>query len=160
MTPEPDKAARAHLLKLLDWHDAHVDFDTVVARWRADFRGQKLNNAPHTAWELLEHMRLAQWDILDFCRNPEYQEKSFPDDYWPPTSAPPDDAAWTKSVADFQRDREELKKLVLNEKTGLFAPLPHGSGQTLFREILLVTDHNSYHIGQLVQLGRLLGVLG
>lgn len=157
---DTDKSLRGHLLKLLDWHDAHVDFDTVVARWRADYRGTKFDRAPHTAWELLEHMRIAQADILDFCRNPDYQELSFPDDYWPPTYTPPDDAAWSKSVAGFQRDREELKRIVQDPKTDLFARIPHGNGQTIFREITLVADHTSYHLGQFVQLGRLMGALG
>ena len=155
-----EKALREHLLKLLDWHDAHVDYDTVVARWRADYRGTKANNAPHTAWELLEHMRIAQRDMLDFIRSDNYQERSFPDEYWPPTYAPPDDAAWAKSIADFQRDREELKRIATDTKTDLFAPLPNGDGQTIFREIVLVADHTSYHIGQLVQLGRMIGAVG
>ncbi len=120
-------------------------------------RGAKLERLPYTAWQLLEHVRLAQWDILDFSHNPDYREKKFPDDYWPKTEAPPNEEAWRKSVAAFRHDLKEMQKLVENPKTDLFAKIPWGDGQTILREALLVADHNAYHLGQLVMLRRLLG---
>lgn len=148
---------RAHISRALDWGDAHVDFDTIVEGMPSALRGAKPDGAPHSAWELLEHLRITQEDILDFCRNPEYWERNWPDEYWPPTMAPPDDAAWARSTEAFRRDREELKKLTLDPAIELYAAIAHGTGQTYLRELLLVIDHNSYHLGQLVSLRRQLG---
>lgn len=154
----PDEARlRDHLVRLLDWEDAHRRFDDVVADWPANLRGKKPRGAAHSAWELLEHLRLAQADILDFCRNPHYAEPPFPEGYWPREAAPPTEAAWEDSVAQFKRDLEALKALVREPEIDLYAPIPHGQGQTYLREILLVADHNAYHLGQLVLLRRLLG---
>jgi hypothetical protein len=147
---------RKQLLDLLRMEGAHVSFDSAVAGFPAALRGRKPNGAPHTAWQLLEHMRIAQEDILDFSRNPQYREKGFPDDYWPATGAPPDAAAWDRSIELFQKDLEEMKKLVADPKQDLSARIPHGEGQTLLREALLVADHNSYHLGQLVFLRKML----
>ena len=133
------------------------NFEDAVADFPPQLRGAKLERLPYTAWQLLEHVRLAQWDILDFSRNPKYREMKFPDDYWPKTEAPPSDDAWKKSVAAFRRDLKEMQKLVENPKTDLFAKIPWGDGQTILREALLVADHNAYHLGQLVMLRRLLG---
>ena len=135
---------------------AHLEFDSAVAGFPAKLRGAKPHGAPHTAWQLLEHMRMAQDDILDFSRNPQYREKHFPDDYWPATEAPPDAAAWDRSIERFKSDLEEMKKLVADPKQDLTARIPHGEGQTLLREALLVADHNSYHLGQLVFLRKML----
>ena len=107
--------------------------------------------------KFVEHLRLAQWDILDFSRNPKYKEMKFPDDYWPPTEAPPDAEAWEKSLATFRADLEEMAKLVENPSTDLFARIPWGDGQTILREALLIADHNAYHLGQIVLLRRMLG---
>ena len=147
---------RKQLVDLLRMEGAHLEFDSAVAGFPAKLLGTKPHGAPHTAWQLLEHMRLAQEDILDFSRNPQYQEKRFPDDYWPATEAPPDRAAWDRSIELFQRDLEEMKKLVADPKQDLTARIPHGDGQTLLREALLVADHNSYHLGQLVFLRKML----
>ena len=147
---------RKQLVDLLRMEGAHLEFDSAVAGFPAELRGTKPHGAPHTAWQLLEHLRIAQEDILDFSRNPQYREKQFPDDYWPATDAPPDAAAWDKSIELFQRDLEEMKKLVADPKQDLTARIPHGEGQTLLREALLVADHNSYHLGQLVFLRKML----
>lgn len=147
---------RKQLLDLLRMEGAHVPFDSAVAGFPAALRGRKPDGAPHTAWQLLEHMRIAQEDMLDFSRNPQYREKQFPDDYWPATDAPPDAAAWDRSIELFQKDLEEMKKLVADPQQDLTARIPHGEGQTLLREALLVADHNSYHLGQLVFLRKML----
>lgn len=157
---EHDRELREHILYLLRGGGAHGNFDDAVADFPSKVRGAKLERLPYTAWQLLEHVRLAQWDILDFSRNPDYREKKFPDDYWPKTEAPPDDEAWRKSVAAFWHDLKEMQNLVENPKTDLFAKIPWGDGQTILREALLVADHNAYHLGQLVMLRRLLGAWG
>jgi hypothetical protein len=148
---------RAHLSRALDWADAHVDFDTAVSNMPANLRGTKPEHAAHTPWELLEHLRITQEDILDFCRNSEYWERNWPEEYWPPSPEPPDDGAWERSADAFRRDREDLKRLALDPSVELFAAVPHGTGQTYLREFLLVIDHNSYHLGQLVGVRIQLG---
>ena len=147
---------RKHLLNVLRMKGAHMSFDEAVAGFPAAQRGVKPKGVPHTAWQLLEHLRLAQWDILDFSRNPKYKEKKFPDDYWPKTEAPPDDAAWDRSVEQFQQDLKAMEELVSDPKADLTERIAHGKGQTLLREALLVADHNSYHLGQLVFLRKML----
>jgi len=153
----PDDALRVLLSKLLSWEDAHVSFDGAVEGIPPDFRGSRPEGAPHSPWQLLEHIRICQRDILDFCRDPEYVERKV-EDYWPSGPAPPTDAAWDGSIASFRRDRDALKALAADSETDLFAPIPHGSGQTYLRELVLVADHNSYHVGQLVLLRNLLGI--
>jgi uncharacterized damage-inducible protein DinB len=123
----------------------------------AELQGAKPDGSAHSPWELLEHLRIAQDDILDFCRNAEYRERNWPDEYWPPSPAPPDAEAWARSADAFRRDREDLKRLALDPSIELFAAIPHGTGQTYLRELLLVIDHNSYHLGQLVSLRIQLG---
>lgn len=151
-----ERALRKHLRWLLRSHDAHLDFDAVLDDWPTKQRGVKPRGAPHTAWQLLEHLRICQWDILDFCRNPNYKEMKF-EHYWPKTEAPPDGWTWEKSLKAFRTDLKAMQKLVADPKTDLFAPIPHGQGQTILREALLTADHNAYHLGQLVLLRRLLG---
>lgn len=151
-----DNTLREHLLYLLGGGGAHLDFDTAVADVPPNLRGARPAGTPHSPWQLLEHMRISQWDILDFCRNPDYAELEFPKGYWPPTEAPPEAAAWEKSVEAFRADLEAMKKLVADPSTDLFARIPHGQGQTILREALLVADHNAYHLGQLVLVRRLL----
>jgi uncharacterized damage-inducible protein DinB len=112
---------------------------------------------PYSPWQLLEHLRLAQHDILDFCLNPSYEEMNWPDDYWPASPSPPSAAAWDDSVAAYRRDLEAMQRLAGDPKIDLFATIPHGSGQTYLREILLVVDHAAYHIGQIVLVRRSLG---
>ena len=152
-----DKALRQHLINLLRSKHAHLDFDTVIARLPAKLRGAKVRGLPFTAWRLLEHVRIAQWDILEFSRNAQHVSPNFPEDYWPKTDAPPSAAAWEKSVAAFRKDLRAMQDLVADPSTDLFVPIPHGTGQTILREALLVADHNSYHLGQLALLRRLLG---
>jgi hypothetical protein len=145
---------RQHLLNLLTSKEAHLSFDQAVADFPVQLRGKKPKGAPHTAWQLLEHMRLAQEDILDFSRNLDYQERKFPDDYWPATAAPPDEEAWDRSIAQFEKDLKAMRELAASGD--LFTKLAHGQGQTLLREALLVADHNAYHLGQLVFLRKML----
>jgi hypothetical protein len=147
---EPDSSLRKHLENLLSMEGAHLSFDAAVDDFPAHLRGVKPPGAPHTAWQLLEHLRIAQEDILDFSRNPEYREKNFPDDYWPAGEAPPDQHSWDESVRRFRSDLRELRELIADTKNDLLAPIPHGQGQTLLREALLVADHNAYHLGQLI----------
>jgi hypothetical protein len=152
-----DDPLRAHLERLLDWEDAHVAFDAAVSDIPLDMRGRRASGLPYSPWQLVEHMRITQHDILDFCRNPNYAEMKWPDDYWPKTSEPPGPNAWEKSVASFRGDREALKQFFADPNLDLFAVIPHGTGQTYLREALLVADHNAYHVGQLVAVRRLLG---
>jgi len=151
-------ALREHVLRVLDWHDAHVDFDTAVTGVPPGARGIRPDGAAHSPWQILEHMRIAQHDILEFCRNPAYEEMHWPDDYWPASPAPPGASAWDESIAAFRRDREALKRWFGDRALDLVAKIPHGTGQTYLREALLVADHNAYHLGQLVAVRRLLGV--
>jgi hypothetical protein len=153
-----DAELRKHLLDVLDGGHAHASFDNVIADFPAKLRGEVPKGLPHSGWMLLEHMRLAQWDILDFSRNPKYKSMKWPQDYWPKTPAPPDAAAWEKSVKSFRDDLDAMKKLVNDPKTDLFAKIPWGEGQTTLREALLVADHNSHHLGQLIDVRRLLGI--
>lgn len=147
---------RRHLDNMLRMEGAHISFAAAVAEFPVTLRGTKPPGAPHTAWELLEHMRIAQEDILDFSRNPGYRDKAFPDDYWPPSPEPPSEEAWDRSVRQFESDLEEMRELIADPAKDLFARIPHGSDQTLMREALLVADHNAYHLGQLVFLRRML----
>ena len=152
-----DKALRQHVVKLLKCRDAHADFEAAIKDFPVELRGKTPKGAEHSAWELLEHLRIAQWDILDFSRNPEYKAREWPREYWPETQAPPNASAWTKSVKAFQKDLQTMCDLVVDEKTDLFAKIPHGDGQTILREALVAADHNAYHLGEMVLLRRLLG---
>jgi hypothetical protein len=149
---------REQLRKMLDWEEAHVPFDHAIDRIPPEMRCRRPEGAPYSPWELVEHLRITQHDILDFCRNPRYQEIRWPDDYWPSSQAPADDAAWDESIARYRADREAMQALVTDESSDLFARIPHGSGQTYIREALLVFDHASYHLGELVLVRRLLGI--
>ncbi len=153
-----DKVIRDHILKLLKGRQGHVDFETVLANLPQEFQGKKPEGAPHTPWQLLEHMRIAQGDILEFSRDPKHVSPKFPEGYWPNSEAPPDEGAWQKSLTSFAADLQAMADLVADPSTDLYARIPHGSGQTILRNALLVADHNSYHLGQLVLLRRLLGV--
>lgn len=144
------------LARLLVWEDAHVGFGAVIAGIPPELRGARPNGLPYSAWQLLEHMRLAQRDILDFCRNPGYVEPRSMAEYWPASAEPPAPEAWDKTVAAFRADREAIGKIA--REGDLFSAVPQGSGQTFLREIVLVADHNAYTLGQLVVLRRLLGI--
>jgi hypothetical protein len=152
-----EKALRDHVLYLLKGGGAHAGFEDAIKNFPAELRGKKVKGLPHTAWMLLEHMRIAQWDILDFSINPKYKTMKWPEDYWPASAAPPTPAAWNDSIKDFNKDLRAMEDLVANPKTDLFQKIPWGEGQTILREALLIADHNSYHVGQLVTLRRLLG---
>src|SRR5262245_29438049 len=152
-----DKALREQLAKFLDWHDAHVGFDGAVKDLPPALRGVVPNGFVHSAWQLVEHIRLAQADILEFCRSSRYKEKKWPDEYWPTAPEPPSDAAWTRSLSLVRRDRRAFQRLAKNKRINLFAKIPHGSGQTYLREILLVADHTAHHAGQLIDVRRALG---
>ena len=157
MKTSPDKSLRQHLLYLLKEGGAHATFEDVIKDFPAKQRSQKIPHFPHTAWMLLEHMRIAQRDILEFSRNPRHKSPKWPDGYWPKTDAPPTPAAWANRIAGFRKDLKAMEALITSPKTDLYAPLPWGDGQTVLREALLVADHNAYHLGQLVTLRRLLG---
>lgn len=159
MTESPDPL-RAQLVRLLDWEEAHVGFDKAVDGVPPGQRGSQAAGFEHTPWQLVEHLRIAQKDILDFCVNAQYVHAlEWPDDYWPQSPAPPNATAWDESVADFRADREKLKRLVRDTHVDLFATVPTGTGQqTYLRAVLLVADHNAYHLGQLVAVRRALGI--
>jgi hypothetical protein len=157
MTTDQTAALRQHLLYLLRGGGAHLDFDKAIAGLPPELRGARADGVPHTPWRLLEHLRIAQWDILEFCRDPRHVSPAFPGGYWPQGDAPPEPAAWDRSVEAFRSDLRAMQDLVADPATDLFTPLPHGEGQTILREALLVADHNAYHLGQLVVVRRLLG---
>ena len=152
-----DHSLRQHLVKLLESEGAHVDFNAAIADLPADMRGVKASGVPFTAWQLLEHLRIAQSDILEFSRNAKHESPKWPEGYWPEADTPSTDVAWEASVQAFRRDLKAMEDLVSDPSTDLFARIPHGSGQTILREALLIADHNAYHVGQLVLLRRALG---
>jgi DinB superfamily len=152
-----EKALRDYLKRFLSWHEAHADWKAALKDFPEKLRGTRPPGAPYSAWQLLEHMRLATNDILEFSRDPKHVSPDWPAGYWPENPEPPSAAAWEKSAKSLEHDLEEMGKLVSDPKTDLFAKIPHGSGQTIFREALLIADHNAYHVGQLVLVRRLLG---
>ena len=152
-----NQALRAHLVSLLQGGGAHLNFDRAVAGLPENLRGAKVKGVPHTPWRLVEHMRIAQWDILEFSRNTKHVSPDFPEGYWPEGDAPSDSEAWERSVSEFRSDLQAMIALVADPQTDLVARIPHGDGQTILREALLVADHNAYHLGQLVLLRRCLG---
>jgi len=157
MTNDHDQSLRKHLLELLAGGSAHVRLEDVLKDFPAKLWGAKPEKFPHSAWMLLEHMRLAQWDILEFSRNKKHESPKWPEGYWPKTAEPPDRTSWDKSIKEFQRDLKAMEDLVSNSKTDLFGKIPWGDGQTILREALLVADHNAYHLAQIVDVRRLLG---
>lgn len=152
-----ETSLREHLLYLLRGGGAHLSFDDAIRDLPPGLRGSKPDRVPHSPWRVIEHMRIAQWDILEFSRNPEHVSPDFPDGYWPAGDGPPSSAAWEDSVRAFRDDLEAMQKLVADPATDLFNPIPHGTGQTILREALLVADHNAYHLGQLLVVRRALG---
>ncbi|MEA2339280.1 MAG: hypothetical protein QOE82_3287 [Thermoanaerobaculia bacterium] len=148
-------ALRDHLLDLLHSGDAHQDFDSAVDAVPADLRGKRPAGAPHSPWELLEHMRIAQYDILEYSLHADFVSPEFPSGLWPPSPEPPNDSAWDESVAKFRADRARFAAIVKDESIDLFAKIPHGSA-TMLAQILMTADHNVYHLGQLVLARRML----
>ncbi len=153
-----DKSLRDHLLSLLKGGGAHASFDAAIGDWPVQLAGAKVANFPHTAWMLLEHMRLAQWDIVEFSRNSKHVSPAWPEGYWPASEAPPNEKAWTASMAAFKNDLRTMARLVADRRVDLYARIPWGDGQTILREALLVADHNAYHLGQLVMLRKSIGI--
>ncbi|MGA9802239.1 MAG: DinB family protein [Terriglobales bacterium] len=153
-----DQPLRDHLLYLLKGGGAHADFDAAMGDWPVQLAGVKVANFPHTAWMLLEHMRLAQWDILEFSRNAKHVSPKWPEGYWPASEAPPNEKAWKTSMAAFRTDLRTMERLVANRRVDLYARIPWGDGQTILREALLVADHSAYHLGQLVMLRKSIGI--
>lgn len=153
-----DQSLRDHLLYLLKGGGAHTGFDDAMGDWPVQLAGAKVANFPHTAWMLLEHMRIAQWDILEFSRDRKHVSPAWPEGYWPALEVPPNEKAWTASMAAFKKDLRTMQRLVADRKTDLYARIPWGDGQTILREALLVADHNAYHLGQLVMLRKSIGI--
>jgi DinB superfamily len=153
---DPQQELRQHLLELLAGGSAHAKFEDVIKDLAPELRGKKPANFPHSAWMLLEHLRIAQRDILEFSRSQNHKSPKWPEGYWPKTEAPPSESAWTESIAQCRSDLKALMDLVANPKTDLFAKIPWGEGQTILREALLTADHNSHHLGQLIDVRRLL----
>lgn len=149
---------RDQLSRLLAWEDAHVGFDNAVDGIPAELRGTRPSNLPYSPWQLIEHLRITQHDILEFCRNPNYKELKWPDDYWPASDAPPSARAWDESIRMFRQDRKALQQLAADPAVDLTARIPHGDGQTYLRELILAADHAAYHLGELVVVRRLLGI--
>ena len=153
-----DQQLREHVLYLLQGGGAHLDFDKAIAGLPAHLRGAKPDGVNHTPWRLLEHLRICQWDILQYSRNPDYVSLDFPDGYWPDSDGPPSDEAWEQSVEAFRADLRAMQDLVSDPTVDLMAQIPHGEpGHTILREALLLTDHNAYTLGQLVVVRRALG---
>jgi hypothetical protein len=153
-----DQSLRDHLLYLLKGGGAHASLDDAIGDWPIQLAGAKVANYPHSAWMLLEHLRLAQWDILEFSRNSRHVSPAWPAGYWPTADAPPGEKEWKASMAAFKNDLREMQRLVADRKTDVHAKIPWGEGQTILREALLVADHNAYHIGQLVMLRKAIGI--
>jgi hypothetical protein len=152
-----DKSLRDHLRNMLDWDNAHIRFDDAVKDFPRELRGRRPPGSPHSAWELLEHLRIALVDILEFSRDGRHVSPAFPEGYWPSSEAPLSDDAWDESVAGYRAALREFAELVADDGVDLFAAIPHGEGKTVLREVLLAVDHNAYHLGQLVMVRRLLG---
>jgi hypothetical protein len=152
-----DDSLRQQLARFIDFGEAHVTADAALAPLDLSLQGKRVQGLPHSPWELLEHIRITQHDILDFCVNPKYEEMKWPDDYWPKSPAPPAADSWKASVARFHEVRDALRKLATDSKVDLFAKIPHGDGQTCLRELILAQDHLSYHLGQLVLVRQALG---
>jgi hypothetical protein len=151
---------RETLVRALGWEDGHVGFETAVAGLLPEHRATIPAGLPYSIWQVAEHIRLTQRDILEFCYDPEYQERHWPDDYWPQSADPPDESTWQATCTAVADDRNALARLVRDSARSLVAPIPHGDGQTLLREAVLVIDHTAYHVGQIVLLRKALGAWG
>jgi hypothetical protein len=152
-----EQALRDQLVQVFDWDHAHIKFDDAVKDFAPALRGKRPDGGPHSAWELLEHLRITLWDILEFTRDAKHVSPDFPKGYWPTSEAPPNDNAWDESIAKYRADLRALAELTADTSVDLYARIPHGDGQTVLREILLTIDHNAYHLGQLMMVRRILG---
>jgi hypothetical protein len=153
-----EKSLRDHVLYLLKGGGAHISFDDALAGWPVQLTGVKVAKFPHTAWMLLEHMRLAQFDILEYSRNPKHVSPAWPEGYWPSSEAPEHEEAWAASLIAFKKDLRAMERVVADSKVDLYARIPWADGHTILREAMLVADHNAYHLGQLVAVRKSLGV--
>jgi len=153
---DKDKALREHVLEMLEGKSAHIDIESALKDFPLGKINEKPNGSPHSAWQLLEHIRIAQWGILDFCRNSDYKEMKWPDDYWPKENGTAD--KWNESLRGLLSDLQEMRDLVADESIDLFAKIAWGSGQTILREALLIVDHNAYHLGQIVFIKKMFEV--
>ena len=153
-----DQSLRNQLVGLLEGSYSHDSFDKAVADWRPELRGVRPPGGNHSAWELIEHIRIAQWDILEFSRSARHVSPKWPEGYWPETAEPPNEEAWDETIEWLEEDLKLMLGLILDPKVDLHARIPHGDGQTLLREALTLATHNSYHIGQLMTLRKILGV--
>jgi hypothetical protein len=151
-----DQSLRDHVLYLLRGEGAHLSFEDFVADFPVESCGRKIEGLPYTVWQVLEHMRIAQWDILEFSRDGKHVSPKWPEGYWPQQDQPGNAELWQETVTKFRDDLKQIEELVSATSTNLFAKIPHGSGQTILREALLVADHNAYHLGALVVMGRIL----
>ena len=156
MKADPQRSLRQHLADLLDKAEAHADARSTLKDFPIALAGKKPAGSPHTPWQLLEHMRIAQWDIFNFSIDAKHVSPKFPEGYWPKSESPKSEAEWNQSVKQFLADLDAMKKLIMNPKTDLFAEIAHGEGQTILREALLAADHSAYHLGQLILLRRML----
>lgn len=152
---DQQKALREHVLELLEGKSAHIDLETAIKSFPVNKINMRLENSPHTAWQLLEHIRIAQWDILEFSRSAEHVSPDFPEGYWPKDEGTEDN--WQKSIAQILDDLQAMRDMIADEANDLYMIIPWGNGQTLLREALLVSDHNAYHLGQIVLLNKMLG---
>ncbi|HEX2919012.1 MAG TPA: DinB family protein [Edaphobacter sp.] len=155
--PEKNAVLRQQLIELIKGGNAHIQFHKVVEDFPVELRGKRPTGAPHSPWEEMEHMRIAQWDILEFSRDPDHVSPDWPKGYWPESPEPPSEDAWERSIHSIRADMQSMCALIADDSADLYARIPHGSGHTLLREALLVADHNAYHLGQLVLLRRMLG---
>jgi hypothetical protein len=155
-----DILLREQLLHLLNGGNAHMTLEEAVADYPTASMNTRFPNGEYSSWHLLEHIRLSQWDILDFIRNPEYQEREWPKEYWPPQTAQASEADWKETLALFQRDMQALHAIARDPQIDLHARIPWGSGQTILRELLLVADHNAYHIGEFAIMRQVMGTWG
>jgi DinB superfamily len=156
MINDNDKSLRDHLLSLLNGAEAHVNFEDFVGSFPVELCGEKIDGLPYTPWQVLEHIRIAQWDILQFSRDAKHVSPKWPEGYWPAQDNPGTPELWQETIGKFRDDLEQMESLVADPASDLFAKIPHGIGQTLLRETLLIADHNSYHLGALLVMGRLL----
>ena len=152
-----DASLREHLINLLTGSHAHADFEAAIRNFPAELRGKRPDGADHSPWQLVEHLRIAQWDILEFSRDAKHVSPDWPGGYWPANPEPPDEKAWDKSVRAFRKDLKTFCALISDPATDLYAKIPHGDGQTILREALLIADHNAYHVGQIVLVRKMLG---
>ena len=153
----PDDPLRQTIARALEWREAHAGFESAVEGLAPELRGRTAPGVPYSPWQLLEHIRITQADILEFCQSPKYKEKDWPKDYWPSVAEPPSAKAWEESIAAVKRDRAALAALTVDPEIDLTARVPNGNGQTYLREVLLVLDHTAYHVGELILVRRLLG---